>query len=89
LLTSGKFIAIDEANDDTYAFIREDETNGQRVFVLLNFARGEGRGKESTFKPDFDFSGAKLLLSNGDATEGSGIDGEIELGPWEGRIYLL
>ena len=56
---------------------------------MLNFARGDGRGKKSTFKAEMDTTKAKLLVTNGPAAEGSGIDGPIELSPWEGRVYLL
>jgi hypothetical protein len=34
-------------------------------------------------------NGAKLIITNGPAQEGSGLDDKIELGKFEGRVYLL
>nr|WVH01974.1 hydrolase [Naematelia aurantialba] len=90
-LVYGKFIPLDKKNEATYAYIRDDPTISQRLLVILNFARGNGRGAASTFEvpTDVDVSKAKLIITNGDAKEGSGINGNIELTPWEGRVYLL
>lgn len=89
-LIYGKFIPLDERNEEIYAWIRDDPTTDQKLLVVLNFARGGGRGKASTFIPtDMNTKGAKLLITNGSAKLGSGIDGDIALQPWEGRIYVL
>ncbi len=88
----GKFIPLDEDNEEIYAYIRDDSTISKRYLVILNFGRGSGRGVESTFAvPDsVDVAHAKLLISNGDESEGSGIQGkQVKLSPWEGRIYAL
>ena len=66
-LTTGNFLPIDESNEDMYAFVRVDEMIGQKLLVVLNFARGDGRGRISTFKPDMDTTKAKLLITNGPA----------------------
>ncbi|ORY32235.1 glycoside hydrolase superfamily [Naematelia encephala] len=90
-LVYGKFIPLDEKNEDTYAYIRDDSTISQILLIVLNFARGDGRGATSTFvvPKEVDVSNAKLIISNGQAKQGSAIDGEIQLSPWEGRIYVL
>ncbi|CAD6587105.1 MAG: hypothetical protein TREMPRED_004662 [Tremellales sp. Tagirdzhanova-0007] len=89
-LIYGKFLPLDEANEETYGWIRDDPTIDQRLLVILNFARGDGRGARSTFTPtNIDTKRAKLIVTNGPAKIDSGIDGDIKLEPWEGRIYLL
>lgn len=94
----GSFIPLDESNNKTYSYIRDDKTIGQKLLVVLNFARtsvdkeGYYHGEKSTVQlpKDLDVSNAKLIVTNGEAKEGSGIEGSsIELGEWEGRIYLL
>jgi alpha-glucosidase len=88
-LIYGKFIPLDESNEKVYAWIRDDPTINQKVLVVLNFARGEGkRGEEVewTVPADVDTSNAKLIISNGDA---SPLTETVKLGPWEGRIYAL
>lgn len=96
--TQGTFIPLDESNGKTYAYIREDKTIGQKLLVLLNFARsaadseGYYHGEKASVElpKDLDVSSAKLIVTNGEAKEGSGLEGSsIELGEWEGRIYLL
>ncbi|EAL17183.1 hypothetical protein CNBN0120 [Cryptococcus deneoformans B-3501A] len=90
--TQGDFIALDESNEETYAYIREHPPSGQKLLVVLNLSRGnDGRGAPSTFvlPSGLDTSGSKLLISNGEVQEGQRIEGNILLGPWEGRIYLL
>ena len=67
-------------------------TIDQKLLVVLNMARGSGRGAESTFAVPADVDGpkAKLLITNGPEKEGSAFaSGELKLRPWEGRIYLL
>lgn len=88
----GKFIPLDEASESIYAYIREDSTIGQKLLIVLNLARGnDRRGEKATFKvpKEVDGKGAKLLITNGPAQEGSGLEAEISLEPYEGRIYLL
>ncbi len=81
---------LDESNEETYAWVRDDPTIKEKLLVVLNFARGDGRGAASTFNPmGVDTKGAKLLVTNGPAKLGSGIVGDIKLEAWEGRIYLL
>jgi hypothetical protein len=49
-------------------------------------------GREITFDPGalgVDVSAARLVISNGDEKEGSGVSGVMRLGRWEGRVYLL
>lgn len=74
-----------------YAYIRDDATIGQKLLVVLNMARGSGRGESVKFKvpSSVDGSKAKLLITNGPAEEGSALKEEITLEPFEGRIYLL
>jgi len=90
-LVYGVFIPLDESNESIYAYIRDDPTVAQRLLVVLNMARGSGRGEASTFAvpKDLDGSKAKLIISNGNESEGSGFGSEIKLEAWEGRIYLL
>jgi len=66
--------------------------------VVLNFSRsgpdseGYYHGEKTTIElpSDVNVSTAKLIVTNGDVKEGSGLDGnKIELSEWEGRIYLL
>jgi hypothetical protein len=66
--------------------------------VILNFGRsgpdseGYYHGEKSSVElpKDVDVSNAKLIITNGEAKEGSGIDGsKIELSEWEGRVYVL
>jgi hypothetical protein len=92
-LTIGKFIPLDEANESTYAWVRDDPTINQRLLIVLNLAKGkDGRGEEQTFAipQSVDVAGARLVISNGSEKEGAGIDGtSLKLSPWEGRVYLL
>lgn len=88
----GTFIPLDEADESVYAYMRVDESSGQKLLVVLNMARkADGKGEESTFKiPEgIDLSQATLLISN-ESDKKSGIDGDVvRLGPWGGRIYSL
>ncbi|WVQ69633.1 uncharacterized protein L199_007853 [Kwoniella botswanensis] len=87
----GKFIPLDEPNEETYSYIREDPKVGQKLLVVLNLSRtGNNRGTPSTvvLPPGLDTSNSKLLISNVGSSEGR-IEGDIHLAPWEGRIYLL
>lgn len=87
-LIYGVFIPLDESNEDVYAWIRNDPTIGQQVLVVLNFGRGQGRGKEVkwTVPEQVDIGNAKLIISNG---KEEALAREITLSPWEGRIYAL
>lgn len=90
-LIYGLFHPLDEANEDVYAWIREDKTINQRLLVVLNMGRGDGRGKDVswTVPKEVQRNGAKLIITNGSAKEGSGLDDKIELSKFEGRVYLL
>ena len=90
-LTSGKFIPLDESDESIYAYIRDDPTIGQKLLVVLNMDRGDGRGKAVNYSipSSVDGSKSKLIITNGPAEEGSSFDKEIQLEPFEGRIYLL
>ena len=88
-LIYGKFVPLDEKNEEVYAWIRDDPTIGQKLLVVLNFARGEGkRGKEVKWTVPVEVEG-KLVITNGAAAEGAALEKEVTLSPWEGRIYLL
>lgn len=72
LTRTGRFIPIDEENEETAAWIRDDPTIGQRLLVVLNLVRGNGRGKAVTFEiGTLDVSNAKLIVTNGPAEDGS------------------
>ncbi|ORX36066.1 putative hydrolase [Kockovaella imperatae] len=91
-LIYGIFVPIDEDNESTYAYVRDDKTKNEKLLVILNMARGTGRGEKSTFNipKDIDVSKAKLLISNGSEAEGSSLASDVlDLEPFEGRIYLL
>ncbi|RSH95501.1 hypothetical protein EHS25_000593 [Saitozyma podzolica] len=89
----GDFISLDPESEESYAYIRQHPTTNQRILVVLNFAKGDdGMGREITFDPGalgVDVSAARLVISNGDEKEGSGVSGVMRLGRWEGRVYLL
>ncbi|KAL7424802.1 hypothetical protein Q5752_000486 [Cryptotrichosporon argae] len=87
-LIYGSFIPLDEANEESYAWGRTDKLTGQALLVVLNFARGDGRGKNTVFHvpADIDVDAARLLITNGAAKEGSSAPRAIDLEPWEGRI---
>jgi oligo-1,6-glucosidase len=57
VLVYGKYILLDKTNPNVYAYLREGM--GQKMLVLLNFS-----GSKAQVRPGFDFSDAKLLLSN-------------------------
>ncbi|KAL1406610.1 hypothetical protein Q8F55_008316 [Vanrija albida] len=97
-LVYGTFIPLDEESEENYSYIREDEHTGEKLLVLLNFARGEGgpggQGHGTTITVDpkawgVDVSKARLLVSNDGAKVGSGIDGPVTLDNWAGRVYVL
>lgn len=92
-LVYGKFTLLDAASDDNIIFTREWEETGEKLLVVLNLKRGEDRmGAPITVdlaKLGVDTADAKLLVSNDDAKEGSGVDGPVELAPWSGRVYVL
>jgi hypothetical protein len=94
----GTFIPLDEKNEKTYSYIRHDKTIDQKILVVLNFSRsgpdaeGYYHGEKSSFDlpKDLDVSKAKLIITNGEEKEGSGLEGStIELSEWEGRVYVL
>lgn len=93
----GTFVPLDVKNEKTYAYIRDDSQTSQRLLIILNLARSppdEGdfrHGERAIFSisKEVDVSKAKLIITNGSAAEGSKIKGDIELDPWEGRIYQL
>jgi alpha-glucosidase len=90
-LCLGKFVPLDETDEKVYAYIRDDPTIGQKLLVVLNMARGQGRGEDVTFKlpAGVDAAKAKLVITNGSAKEGSPLESPMKLSPFEGRIYLL
>ncbi len=92
-LIYGKFVPLDEADEEVYAWVRDDPTIGQKMLVVLNLARGaDGRGKEVewTVPNGVDVSGAKVVITNGEAKVGEGLEGgKVKLGKFEGRIYQL
>jgi hypothetical protein len=61
---------------------------------VLNLGRGsDRRGEEAAFElpKDLDVTGAKLLITNKKGLEEGGgiVGGKIELGKYEGRVYVL
>jgi glycosidase len=95
---TGTFIPLDEKNEKTYSYIRHDKTIDQKLLVILNFSRSEPdsegyyHGEKASFEipGDIDISKAKLIITNGEEKEGSGLEGnKIELSEWEGRVYVL
>jgi len=95
---TGTFIPLDEKNEKSYSYIRHDKTIDQKILVVLNFSRsgpdteGYYHGEKTTVElpSDIDVSKAKLIITNGDQKEGSGLEnGKIVLSEWEGRVYLL
>ena len=98
LTSTGTFIPLDEKNEKTYSYIRHDKTIDQKLLVILNFSRSEPdsegyyHGEKASFEipSDIDISKAKLIITNGEEKEGSGLEGnKIELSEWEGRVYVL
>ncbi|BEI90865.1 uncharacterized protein CcaverHIS019_0309350 [Cutaneotrichosporon cavernicola] len=91
-LVYGKFTPLDEESNDNYCYTREWPETGEKLLVLLNFKRDDGTGGPITIdtaKLGVDTTGARLIASNDNAKEGSGINGPVTLEPWCGRIYLL
>ncbi|ORY35315.1 putative hydrolase [Naematelia encephala] len=89
----GEFIPLDPESEKNYSYIRYHSETNQRILVVLNFAKGtDGLGEDITFDPvtvGVDMTSAKLLISNGEEKEGSGVQGTMTLSSWEGRVYLL
>jgi oligo-1,6-glucosidase len=75
-LTYGKYILLDKANPDVYAYTREWE--GKKYLVLLNF-----KAKASTVNTGIDLSKAKLLISNYNTQ----INGQLQA--YEAAVYEL
>lgn len=73
LFVSGKFELLDEKNDKTFCFYKQ-ENGGRRALVQLNFSAEE----QEAFKPN-----GTLLIANVEAFK------EEKLGPWEARIHIV
>ena len=91
--SAGTFIPLDPDSDDTYIYIRHHIPTGARILVMLNFAKdGAGNGQMSIVNVaslGIRFEDASLLISNGPVADGTSLLEKIELGAWEGRVYLL
>ena len=78
-LVYGRYHLLDKDNPKIYAYTREG--NGRKFLILLNFSPDKAQ-------PHLDISltGAKLLLSNDQRTQGNPT---LELNPYEACIYQL
>lgn len=78
-LVYGRYHLLDKDNPKIYAYTREG--NGRKFLILLNFSPDKAQ-------PHIDISltGAKLLLSNDQRTQGNPT---LELNPYEACIYQL
>ena len=77
ILVYGKYTLLDKSNPDVYAYSRE--SGGKKFLVLLNF-----HGTKATLNTGFDFSKAKLLISNYETPAAYG-----SLRPYEAVIFEL
>ena len=77
ILVYGKYTLLDKSNPDVYAYNRE--SGGKKFLVLLNF-----HGTKATLNTGFDFSKAKLLISNYETPAAYG-----SLRPYEAVIFEL
>lgn len=83
VLIYGKYILVDKANPNVYAYAREKE--GQRMLILLNFS-----GSVAQTKIALNLSGATLLLSNyQDAPLLNKAKSTFILKPYQAAIYKL
>jgi hypothetical protein len=91
--SAGAFIPLDPDSNDTYIYLRHHVPTGERVLVMLNFAKDRaGNGQMSIvdlLSLGLTLEGASLLISNRPVSGATPVPGKIELGPWEGRVYLL
>ncbi|KAL1406157.1 hypothetical protein Q8F55_007841 [Vanrija albida] len=88
-LIYGRFVPLDPEADDNYSYVRRDEATGEAYLVLLNLGRGERSTTLDPAKWGVDVRRARLLVSNDGAVEGEGIEGEVHLAPYSGRVYQL
>ncbi|KAL7419003.1 hypothetical protein Q5752_006688 [Cryptotrichosporon argae] len=67
-LLYGDFTPLDNESNENYSYIRHHAATGERILVVLNFARGDdGMGRSITWDPavnGVDMAGATLLISN-------------------------
>ena len=83
VLVYGKYILVDKANPNVYAYIRENE--GQRILILLNFS-----GSTAQTKIALSLSGATLLLSNyQEVPLLNKAKSTLTLKPYQAAIYKL
>ena len=77
-----------EEDERIYAYTRT--LGNDRLFVMLNFT-GETASFASPY-PLLAGGGGELLIANypvGEGSETSGLDAELQLRPYEARVYLL
>jgi oligo-1,6-glucosidase len=77
VLVYGKYMLLDEANENVYAYTREFE--GKKMLILLNFT-----DKDATANTGVDMSKAKVVLGNLDTPSNDG-----KLKPYEAVVYEL
>ena len=91
--SAGLFIPLDPESNDTYIYIRHHISTGERILVMLNFAKdGPGKGQMSIVKVPslgLKFEDASLMISNRPVADGTPLFERIELGAWESRVYLV
>jgi len=83
VLVYGKYVLLDKANPNVYAYIREGE--GHRMLILLNFSASANQTRIA-----FDLSGATLLLSDyKEAPLFKKSNSTLTLKPYQAAIYKL
>jgi len=83
VLVYGKYVPLDKANPNVYAYVREGE--GQRMLILLNFAASPARSRIG-----LNLSRATLLLSNyKEAPVFDKANSALTLRPYQAAIYKL
>lgn len=81
----GDFAVLDKKNLAVFAYTREH--NGNKALVLLNFSDDAQKFKMPSEAGSL-VAKAKLLISNYASDEGIELTDEVELKPWESRVYL-
>ena len=76
---------LDKKNLDVFAYTREH--NGHKALVLLNFSDDAQKFTVPSEAGSL-VAKAKLLISNYASDDGIELTGQVELKPWESRVYL-
>lgn len=88
VIVYGSYEIVAEEDERIYAYTRT--LGNDRLFVMLNFT-GETASFASPY-PLLAGGGGELLIANypvGEGSETSGLDAELQLRPFEARVYLL